>query len=171
MAGNGVRRGYQEGGRLVPIPDPTLLTTQQLDREITNLETRMEAELKAIHGHVDAVKMIDQGHFERIQIQFAERDKQVGLALQGQKDLAGLTTEYINTTIAKMDATYTKLFDQMQILLASKDKRTDDKIDDLKGRLDRTEASKGRIDVMQIFAALASLAAVAGFFFLLLTRR
>jgi hypothetical protein len=170
MAEGDERRGYAEGGRLVPIPDPTLLTTAQLDREIRNLEARIQSDLKSINEHVEAIKQVDQGHFERIQIQFSERDKQTSLALQGQKELTQITTEYINTTIGKMDASYTKLFDQMQVLLGNMTKNGDEKIADLKSRIDRSEASKGRIDIMSIFTAVAAMAGVVGVIALLLTR-
>jgi predicted nuclease with TOPRIM domain len=169
MAQDNNRRGYMEGG-LVPIPDPTLLTTAQLDREIKNLEERIQAELKAVDGRIEAIRQVDQGHFERIQIQFGERDKQTALALQGQKELSALATEYINTTVSKMDSSYTKLFDQMQVLLTNMTKNVDEKITDIKGRIDRSEASKGRVDVMQIFSAAASIAAVVTVFYVLLTR-
>jgi predicted nuclease with TOPRIM domain len=170
MAEGDERRGYAEGGRLVPIPDPTLLTTAQLDREIRNLETRIQSDLKSVNEHVEAIKQIDQGHFERIQIQFSERDKQTSLALQGQKELTQITTEYINTTVAKMDASYTKLFDQMQVLLSNMTKNVDEKFIDIKSRIDRIEAGKGRVDVMQIFSAAASIASIVTVFYVLLTR-
>jgi len=170
MAEGDDRRGHMEGGRLVPIPDPTLLTTAQLDREIRNLEMRIQSDLKAINEHINSIRQVDQGHFERIQIQFGERDKQTALALQGQKELGQLTTEYINTTIGKMDTTYTKLFDQMQVLLSSMVKNDDEKFSDIKGRIDRVETLRGRVDVMQIFSAAASIAAIITVIYVLVTR-
>lgn len=169
VATNG-KRGYQEPGRLVPIPDPTLLTTQQLDREIANLEARVAAELKGVNEHINAVKSIDQGHFERIQIQFSERKEQVSLALQNQKDLNEVRTQFTNETIDKMDKIYTKLFDQMQVLLNSTSENANEKINDLKARVEVISAGRGRVDVMQIFSVASSVAAIVTVFYVLLTR-
>lgn len=166
----GERRGYQGNAGLVPIPDPTALTTSQLDREIRHLELRVLSELKTVEKSIAALQELFSAQVNRIQMQFEERDKQTALALQGQKDLGHLIAANINTTVEKMDRNYTKLFDQMQVLLSANTKNFDEKIADVKSSLDKTDARKGRIDIMSVFSALASLAAVITLIFILLTR-
>jgi hypothetical protein len=88
--------------------------------------------------------------FKRIETQFVERDKRteqlalasstaIAAALQAQKEAAGATTDSILAVITKMDASFTKLFDQMANLLTAQQKNTDDKINDLKSRMDKGE--------------------------------
>jgi hypothetical protein len=45
-------RGYQVSGGLVPIPDPTLLTTQSLQREISSLKELISVELKSLDHRI-----------------------------------------------------------------------------------------------------------------------
>lgn len=116
----------------VPIPDPTILTTQSLQREISSLKELFYSEIKH-------VQEIEHDHFERVHAKFDERKAQMDIALEGQRESARVATDSINITIGKMDASYTKLFDQMQLLVSTTVKNFDDKINDIKSRIDRGE--------------------------------
>lgn len=88
--------------------------------------------------------------FEGVATQFLERDKRteqlsladktaIAAALQAQKEAAGATNESNSVALGKMEAAFTKLIDQQGIALGSLDKTISDKINDVKGRLDRGE--------------------------------
>ncbi len=162
-----------------PVPDPTVLTTQQLTiglaslREI--LETRLDAmdtatELnkeqmdkipQMIHESVVAVEKIrDQKFltvdekFRSIETQFKERDTRteqsskdskvaVDAALQAAKEAVGEQNKSNALAIAKSETAFTKQLDQIMTLIAATSKTSDEKINDLKSRLDRGEGGQG----------------------------
>jgi hypothetical protein len=103
-----------------------------------------------IFAEITGRDRVDDEIFKRIETQFVERDKRteqlalasstaIAAALQAQKEAAGATTDSILAVITKMDASFTKLFDQMANLLTAQQKNTDDKINDLKSRMDKGE--------------------------------
>lgn len=88
--------------------------------------------------------------FDSIDTQFAERDKRteqlsladktaIAAALQAQKEAAGAQNESNTTANNKMEASFAKLIDQTQTLLQAVTRNTDDKINDIKSRLDKGE--------------------------------
>lgn len=132
---------------LVPRPDPTSLTTEQLHREIGAL-----AEL------IDAKLALQNEKFNGIDTQFIERDKRteqlsladktaIAAALQAQKEAAGATYESITAAIAKSEVGFTKQIDGLGTLIASITAGFDSKISDLTARLDRGDGhGKGLSD-------------------------
>jgi hypothetical protein len=91
-----------------------------------------------------------------IALQFAERDVRleqaavatkiaVDAALQAQKEAANATNVSNTAAIAKSELNTTKLIDGIVALLNSTVKATDEKIGDLKGRLDRGEGNSSGI--------------------------
>jgi hypothetical protein len=164
-----------------PDPDPTLLTTENLRREIANLKELIETATGDLHllieSKLNALSAVTDERFSSIAIQFAERDKRteqlsladktaIAAALQAQKEAAGATNESNSVALAKMENNFTKLIDQGQTLLQSVAKNMDDKINDLKSRFDTGEGkSKGVGDVWGwIFGAAALLIAAATVF-------
>lgn len=204
------------GNMLVPVPDPTALTTAQLYREVSALSEIFEAKLKALTDKVDTSeaaskqalqsaaqsiqmgldkaeksivvsidkvqteqrsnltdaekrvneklesmsknfdqsfgqhRVVDDEKFRSIETQFTERDKRIeqlsiadktaiAAALQAQKEAASATNESNAAAISKSEIGFTKQIDQIYTLVASMAKSSDDKINDLKSRLDRGE--------------------------------
>lgn len=95
--------------------------------------------------------------FAGISTQFNERDKRteqlsladktaIAAALQAQKEAAGATNESNTTANNKMEASFTKLIEQTQTLLLEVRRSTDDKINDLKSRLDKGEGKMSIAD-------------------------
>ena len=161
-----------------PVPDPTVLTTQQLisaiaaSREI--IETRLDAMdtatrlnkeqmdkfPQAIHDTVAAIERIRDEKFatvnekfHSIETQFKERDTRteqsskdskvaVDAALQAAKEAVGEQNKSNALAIAKSEVAFTKQLDQITLLISTSNKALDEKINDLKGRLDRGEGQK-----------------------------
>ena len=180
------RRGYGAGGTLVPVPDPSVLTTAQLDRatqflegNIRALETRFMDRFAALDREREILRLeftrvpdmvVDQVNhlkeylgeaieklenvtdekFASVNRQFIERDTRteqaaiatkiaVDAALQAQKEAAGAQNESNAAAITKSEAATVKQIDGIMALLSSNMTATNDKIADLKGRLDRGE--------------------------------
>jgi O6-methylguanine-DNA--protein-cysteine methyltransferase len=122
-------RGYQDSGGLVPVPDPTLLTTQNLLREIAALKELFTIELISIRRTMDDYRQYSQSRgvdimaaseslrhfleeriskldavsdqqFSRIAIQFEERDKRTEQLNQAQKEAASALSLASATAIA-----------------------------------------------------------------------
>jgi len=159
----------QVGSR--PVPDPTVLTTDQLRREITNtrqvidvridsiekavllLQTAIEKVPALIAADVSALRALQDEKFNSIQTQFTERDIRteqaardskvaVDAALQAAKEAVGEQNKSSALAIAKSEAATTKQIDQITILIDTMRKGLDDKIDDMKERLTSIEGQK-----------------------------
>ena len=160
-----------DAGRIqhnLPVPDPTLLTTEQLRRELSGLRELIEARLDGMDiaqgllkenvklVAIDTEKMIKHlqelhdEKFESIQTQFRERDVRsdqdkiaattaVNAALQAQKEAAASQNDSNAAAITKSEAATTKQIDGIAALIANVSKTTDDKLGVINGRLDRGE--------------------------------
>jgi len=174
------------GGR--PDPDPTLLTTENLRREIANLkelvETRLGAENSArtalhdlILANIQTLADVTTQRFSSIETQFLERDKRteqlsladktaIAAALQAQKEAAGAQNESNAASVTKQEAAFTKLLDQNQALFQTSMSAITTQINDLKSRLDSGEGQdKGKGDLWAwVFGAIGILIAFGALF-------
>src|ERR1700722_5934296 len=153
----------------VPIPDPTLLTTEQQARGLTNLRELLETRLIAVEQsnrhqfddlrrvptdtdrQVAHLKELLNEKFNSVQKQFDERDIRsqasedaakvaVNAALQAQKEAAAAQNESNAAAITKSEGATVKQIDGILALLASNTMAINDKIASNISRLDRGEA-------------------------------
>ena len=165
---NELYNGNGGSGDRYPIPDPTTLTTEQLDRSMVALrelfEARMEATDKAvvlvqtisdrvpilINDGVGNLRELHNERFKSIQTQFTERDIRteqtardskvaVDAALQAAKEAVGEQNKSSGLAISKSEAATTKQIDQISVIINTGQKGLDDKIDDIKSRLTTIE--------------------------------
>jgi hypothetical protein len=146
-----------------PIPDPTILTTQQLLREIASVREILESRLNGMDRAIDLLQsQVDKSpsigemyakheeKFHSIQTQFSERDTRtdqtskdskvaVDAALQAAKEAVGEQNKSSALAIAKSEASTTKQIDQISVIINSLAKGMDDKIDDIKTRITSME--------------------------------
>lgn len=124
-----------------PDPDPTTLTTDALHREVAAIEELFDAKLKTLTE-------TNTEKFRGIETQFALRDtaaeklaaadqKAIAAALQAQKEDAAARNESNAAAIAKSEAGFTKQIDGIGTLINTMTSSFDDKLTDLKSRLDR----------------------------------
>jgi hypothetical protein len=154
------------GEQMVPTSDPTLLTTEQLARGLTNLRELLEARIIAIEESADyrnedlhrvptetdrqvaQLRELFNEKFTSVQKQFDERDVRgraaeeaaklaVDVALQVQKEVAAAQDSSSAATIAKSEAATIKQIDGILALLGSNTIGTNDKIAAMNARLDR----------------------------------
>jgi hypothetical protein len=140
-------RTDSEGGGSRPVPDPTVLTTQQLLREVLSLKelfnTRLEAMDKAIEllqSNADkspTIAVVDQrltSAMFMMNSKFSEYDGRV-------EDMTKAATKAVDAAfaaqkeaIAKSEAGFTKQIDNIGGQLGMITKTFDDKINDIKDR-------------------------------------
>jgi hypothetical protein len=191
-------RGYQADGGLVPVPDPTLLTTALVDKAITGLRTELNVRFEAIDAATRIVKedyvrvptvvdrailtirelmesRIDKLHevfgerFDNISNQFIERDKRtdqltlaaqtaVSAAFAAQKEAVAEQNKSNSAAINKSENATVESIRQLQNLFQSSVNSLNDKIADVKSRLDRGEGiDKGSGDRTAIMISIASV--------------
>lgn len=174
-----------------PVPDPTVLTTQQLLRELAALREIIEARLDggdqavvllrtttdktpaAIEAAVKQLQQLHEEKFRSIAVQFAERDTRteqtsrdskvaVDAALQAAKEAVGEQNKSNALAIAKSESGFTKQIDQQGTIIATMANGLNDKIDDLKTRLTTIEGrSTGHGDVWGYIIGIAGLVIAA----------
>jgi hypothetical protein len=158
-----------------PIPDPTVLTTQQLQREVASLKeiifTRLDANDKAVqllHQDVTRVptdtdkqiahlKELHNEKFISIENQFKERDVRMeqearnnkislDAALQAAEKAVNKQNETFALSINKSENATNKQIDQQAALIHTSNNALESKISDLKDRVTIIEGkSSGQI--------------------------
>jgi len=112
----------------------------------TQVIHRKEVSDEKFRGLAEMIVTLGAG----IQLQFAERDIRskaaelaaqvaVGAALQAAKEAVGEQNKSSALAIAKSETATTKQIDQLQTLLQTNSEATNDKINDIKARMDRGE--------------------------------
>ena len=216
---------------LIPRPDPSVLTTEQLRGAIAALREILEARLngmdkaiavhqqevdKRVEGqansgerlvqtlrevHDEKFKSVDRQMVDKdvsIATRFQERDTRsereardnkiaVDAAFAAAKEAVAEQNKSSALAISKSEAATTKQIDQLVVLIQTTNKASDDKIDDIKTRLDRgvgqqTQALENKADkqwtgstiitgIAAFIAFNAFLVAAAGLLFVMLTRK
>jgi hypothetical protein len=176
---------------LLPVPDPSKLTTEQLDREIAALKeivfTRLEGMDRALTlatetinrqptetekaiGHLrdmlgarmNGMDEIRNEKFIGIQAQFRERDIRFEQAAREANGRVEIALQAAKEAVAKSEVSTIKQLDQLQESIRQVDKTSDDKLADVKDRLNREGGrGEGHSDVWGwIVAAVAALIAI-----------
>lgn len=137
---------------LRPVPDPTVLTTEQLHREIAALREFVLGEIRHV-GEMNIEKFTAVGaQFESVNDKFrdvamrtaeqkTDTKDALDAALQAAKDAVSLQTEASDKAIAKSEAATTKQIDALAVLVDKSADATTEKIVDLKSRLDKLESA------------------------------
>jgi hypothetical protein len=144
---SGSRRNWK------PVPDPTELTTEALQREITALKEIVmrevshvvdlsEEKFRGVQGKFDAIdyKFDDIAH--RTAEQKVDTKDALDAALQAAKDAVSLQTAASDKAIAKSETAVTKQIDALGVLIDKSDERRGDEIADLKSRIVALETSR-----------------------------
>jgi Holliday junction resolvasome RuvABC endonuclease subunit len=201
----------------IPIPDPSLLTTEQLRRELSGLreviETRlagmdqatalqssalktlidsgiearshfisdmdrqMSAQREYLLGEIQRVIAVSDERFVAVDTRFTERDTRAAetaaqsrisldAALAAAKEAVSEQNKANTLAIGKSELATQKQIDSMNVQMATITKSLEDKIADIKGRIDRGEGStlgmidaktEKRADTGQVLAVIGSL--------------
>lgn len=146
-----------------PVPDPTILTTEQLHREIASTRELVIGEIRHLSDLTDEKFKAVEDRFSNVDDKFddvAQRTAEqktdtkdaLDAALQAAKDAVALQTVAFADATAKSEAAVTKQIDALGTLVEKSSDAKDEKINDLKSRLDRIEATA---TAMRVLVALA----------------
>jgi ATP-dependent Clp protease ATP-binding subunit ClpA len=183
----------------LPRPDPTALTTAQLLRELSSLrevlDTRLDAMDKAtalladtvnrtpteIEKQISRLRELTDERFSSIDKQFAERDvrteqaakaskEALDAALLAAKELVSQQNEANAAAADKAEQSTIKQIDQIGIRIDTMQKALDDRLTELKERIDRGEGAdhgtaasrnEARLNTGQLIQGLILVVAVA----------
>jgi DNA anti-recombination protein RmuC len=146
-----------------PVPDPTLLTTEQLLREVAALRELVESDIEGLEAIVaEKFRSVDQ-QLELVERQRVEQKADtkaaVDAALTAQKEAVKEQTTASDRAIAKSEASMTKQLEQLSATFAASIKSVVDSLDDMKQRVGSIEAMKqGGKDTVAGVYAFASVA-------------
>jgi hypothetical protein len=127
----------------IPIPDPTILTTEQLRRELFNLRELVESRLQSQSD-------ITLERFARIDTVFIETEKRsqalrvadslaLAAALQAAKEAVSEQNRSNGLAISKSEASFIEALKQQQTLFQTEIKSANDKVALITSRLDKGE--------------------------------
>jgi hypothetical protein len=161
--------------------DPTLLTTQQLQRELQLLEERFNIRLAGmdkaqelfrddltrvptqLDKEISHLKELYDEKFHSIGIQFEERDTRMEQNSKHSQDAVNAAFQSSNQAISKSEISFTKQIDQIGDRITQSSKSADDKFTDLKDRLTMLEGQKkGVADGWAILIGAVGLLATIG---------
>jgi len=168
-------------------PDPTVLTTQQLDKAIGSVREIIEARLTGIENvlailqkgmetlpesclaEVQALEALHEEKFNGIKTQIIERDIQaekasrdvksaVDAAFAAAKEAVSEQNKSNALSITKSEAAFTKQLDGVNALIITSTATVEGKINDIKERLTMIEShKKGVADGWGIIVGVTSL--------------
>jgi cobalamin biosynthesis Mg chelatase CobN len=122
-----------------PVPDPTALTTQQLNREISALR-------EFVLGEIRHVREVSQVKFEAVAVRTAEQKadtkEAVDAALRAAREAVVLQTAAADKAIAKSEAAIAKQIDALVVQMDKSGDASDERIGDLKDRVRALETAK-----------------------------
>jgi hypothetical protein len=172
----------------VPVPDPSLLTSVALDREIGRLKELVQAQIARIEdrlddyqeshakAHAHRIKEVESEvrhltelmaeRFAGIAAQMVERDARVADAAQAGKDAitAALTAQ--KEMADKAEAAFTKQIDSIQSQIGVLDQARQEQIRSIEKRVDAEEGSRGGLNmaITRSMAAITIIIAAAAVF-------
>jgi hypothetical protein len=128
-----------------------------IDTTVSQLRSLHDEKFQSIGANLDERDKRLEQRFISIDTQFAERDKRteqlsladktaIAAALQAQKEAAGATNESNGAALAKMENNFTKQIEAGQINLTLMSRNLEDKMNDLKSRMDRGEGKSNVMD-------------------------
>lgn len=160
---------------VVPIPDPTTLTTVQLNREIAWLKSNIDTKIKCLEDGISSnttraeqlarevdsrilhVKEVHDGIFRLVQVQFEDRDKRyvesssenrerVKSALESAREMVAIQNQSAAMAVGKSEAAVTKQIDALSTLIQSSNAGINEKIDtNNKAMNDKIEDTKSTV--------------------------
>lgn len=182
------QRQFMDGGGGSPKTDPTALTTDRLNREITLVKVQFETEIKnrgvlsdekfiAVDARlgraIDALDSLMNEKFtaanerfetsESLRIeQKSDRKSELDAALSAAKEAVGAQTEASERSIAKSEAATNKQLEQLKATIDAAFVGTNTVLTDVKERLTRIESIKtgGDQKTAGLYAAIGAAVAI-----------
>jgi len=154
------------GGDRVPIPDPTLLTTQALLQAVGSVRELLESRIEAMEDVQNEKHLQAEQQFELVERQRVEQKKDtkdaVDAALTAQKEAVREQTAASERAIAKSEAATSKQLDQLSITFSSSTADVRRELAEMKERLTAIEQQKvgAKEDRTGLYAAIGVLVTI-----------
>ena len=161
---------------VVPVPDPTILTTQQSDKGLLALRELLEAKIDCTHAEIRAMKEAADRRpahvsesIERLRSLHDEKFLSVERRFSDSKITLDAVLGAQKEAVSKTEASFTKQLDEIGKRMDTLFRTLDEKSNDLKERITTMESfSKGQTGgissigaiVLGIIAGLAALVSV-----------
>ncbi len=170
-AADAIQRGLDKAEKSIKESIESLHLEQKagLDEVEERITARINGRRQEIDQQFLAARELTNEKFKSVETQFIERDKRaeqtsqsdrsaIDAALTAQKEATEATNASNAAAIAKSEIGFTKQFDQIGQSIISSNKSVDEKIDDLKSRMDRGEGrSRGLGDGWGYLAAVLGI--------------
>jgi hypothetical protein len=149
----------------VPVPDPSLLTTAALDREVAHLQQLLAGQIDDIakdlarfqdnhdERHRDVVgaaishlKELCEVKFSGVATRFEERDLRFAQRDADSNEAIKAALSAAKEAVAKSEATFTKEIDSLKELIATNARATDQQIRDIKDEQTGARGQSSGID-------------------------
>lgn len=111
-------RGYQASGGLVPVPDPTLLTTNLVEKAISALRAELSVQFNAM---AEATRLVREGHIKLIE----DTQIQIKKCVDQAKELWDAKNSGTEERVKKLDEVSKEQFARIAIQFDERDKRTE----------------------------------------------
>jgi hypothetical protein len=139
----------------VPRPDPTILTTEALIREIAHLRELMETQIEGLGDACEA-------KFEYIEQRLRDRTLLVDAAFEASREAVAAALASSKEAVAKSEGTFNKQLDEMKLTMAAANKGIEDQIGAVKERVTIIESlDRGAEKKSEGMSAAAALTASA----------
>ena len=151
-----------------PVPDPTILTTEQLLREIARLEKLMEASVAGLRDVVNEQFESVDVQFQLVERQRVEQKKDtkdaVDAALAAAKEAVKEQTTASGLSITKSETATSEQLKQMNATFTTAINAVSATVTDLKEQVVRIESIKqgGKEQITGLYAAIGASAVILG---------
>jgi hypothetical protein len=151
-------------GQNIPIPDPTVLTTEQLFREIGRLEKLLDSRIISVREFIDERFNSVTTQFELIERQRVEQKKDtkdaVDAALAAAKEAVKEQTTASDRSITKSETATSEQLKQLTQTFTTALSGTADALMDVKDRVSKIETLKqgGKETVNALYIVVSALA-------------
>lgn len=150
----------------VPVPDPTILTTQALQREVEGLRELIEQRIEGLRDVVGERFHKSNQEFELVERQRVEQKRDtkdaVDAALTAQKEAVREQTAASDRAIAKSEAATSKQLDQLMITFTTAIAAIQREMGEAKERLTTLEQQKvgAKDDRSGLYATMGVVATI-----------
>ncbi len=161
---NDFDRGSQGSQGSRPIPDPTVLTTEQLLREIGAVNDRMAAVANVCNKNTEALEALINEKLAGVSDHFALIERQRVEQKNDAKEAAAQQTDLSERAIAKSETVMSTQLEQLSTTFKTEVSSLVIRMDELRDRVGRIESIK--TGATQTYAGMYAL---AGFILVVLT--
>jgi hypothetical protein len=156
-----------ESGGSRPVPDPTVLTTEALRREIEHAREAASSQRELLETQIEALGDACEAKFQYIEQRFRDRDRLVDAAFDSSKEAVSAALAASKEAVSKSEHTFNKQLDEMKLTMAAANKGIEDQIGAVKERVTIMESVDRGIEKKSDAMSNATTLVISGLLLLL----